>query len=269
MQYGFERNEAGRLVYYTIPAFERTGLVRHCFTTRLGGVSEGEAASLNLGFQRRDKRENVLENYRIVADAIGVEAGKLVASNQVHGDTVRIVTAADCGKGIVRESDIVGVDALVCSEADVPMVTYYADCVPVFFLDPHARVAALAHSGWRSTVRRISVKVIEAMRQLGCVPGDILVGIGPSIGQCHFEVDADVAEQFEAQFVLARGEKYYVDLWGVIAGQLRSAGVRDENITLASLCTFCHHDEFYSHRADHGKTGSLAAIMQLVAGTHG
>lgn len=264
MQLGFERKSSGRLVYYTIGSFERTGLVRHCFTTRLGGVSEGEAASLNLGFQRKDTKENVLNNYQIVADAIGVDVGKMVASNQVHGDTVRIVTQDDWGKGIVRESDIKAVDALICQEPNVPMVTYYADCVPVFFLDPRAKVAALAHSGWRSTVKKISAKVIDTMRGLGCRPEDVLVGVGPSIGQCHFEVDGDVAQQFEQRFVENRGSKFHVDLWGVIAGQLIAAGIQPENITLANLCTYCHHEEFYSHRADHGKTGSLAAVMQLI-----
>lgn len=264
MQRGFRRNVLGELVYYIIPMFEQTGLVRHCFTTRRGGVSTGETASLNLGFRRRDTSKNIRKNYRIVAEAIDVDETRMVLSDQVHGCSVRVVTEDDCGKGIVRESDIKAVDALVCRTANVPLVTFYADCVPLFFLDPKTKTIALAHSGWRSTVQRIGVATIETMRELGCCPKDILVGIGPSIGPCHFEVDGDVAVQFDSRFVSPRGEKFYVDLWSVIADQMTEAGIAENHITLAGICTCCHSDEFFSYRADGGKTGSLAAVMQLV-----
>lgn len=265
MEHGFSRRQKGAVVYYTIPSFDKTDIVRHCVTTRLGGVSTGEAASLNLGFRRNDTRQNVLKNFELVGAAIGIDHNAAVLSYQVHGDTVRVVTAADIGKGITRESDIIGVDALVCAEAGVPIVTFYADCVPLLFLDPHTKTIALAHSGWRSTVRQIGVKTIKTMtRHFGCVPENILVGIGPSIGQCHFEVDADVARYFDSAFVRQKGKKYHVDLWGVIVSQLVGAGIKDENITLSGICTYCNCHEFYSHRADGGKTGSFAAFLQLV-----
>ena len=264
VQLGFERHTKGELAYYTVPALERTGLVRHCFTTRRGGVSTGETATLNLGFRRKDTYENVRRNYEIVCSAIGMKAEDLVLSNQVHDNRVRVITRADCGKGITRESDIVGIDALVCAEPGVPFVVFCADCVPVFFLDPVRRVAALAHSGWRSTVKNISGEVLAVMRrEFGCDMGDVLCAVGPSIGQCCFEVDGDVAEQFPARFTEPRGAKYHVDLWGVIHAQLRDAGVKEDNITLAGICTCCNGDEFFSNRADKGKIGLMGAFLEL------
>jgi len=265
MQTGFTRHTKDDIAYYTIPAFDHAGIVKHCFTTRLGGVSTGDVSGMNLGFKCGDVRESVMENYNIIGDMLGIDVQRFVLSDQVHEDTVRIITSADCGKGISRESDIIGVDALVCAEPNIPFITFYADCVPLFFLDPVKRVAAMAHSGWRSTVKQIGIKTLEAMANaFGCAPKDILAGIGPSIGHCHFEVGSEVAEHFEDEFAKSRGGKYDIDLWGVIAEQLKSAGVQDEHITLAGLCTACHTDEFYSYRAEHGKVGRLAAIMQIV-----
>lgn len=262
---GFDRHTKGEFAYYTAVSLARTGLVRHGFTTRLGGVSSGETATLNLGFNRKDTRKNVLLNYKIVCDAIGMEANDLVLSNQVHENYVRVITKEDCGKGITRESDIVGIDALVCAQPGVPFVVFCADCVPVFFLDPEKRVAALAHSGWRSTVKNISGEVLGVMTQkFGCDAGDILCAIGPSIGACCFEVDEDVAVLFDKAFVQPRGEKFHVDLWGVIRRQLLESGVQDEKITLAGICTCCHGDEFFSNRAHKGKIGLMGAFMELL-----
>ncbi len=264
MNTGFERHAAGELVYYTAPSFENTGLVRHGISTRLGGVSTGETKSLNLGFKKKDTRENVRENFRIICRGLGIDSSRLVLSDQVHGKKVHVVTAADCGKGIERSSDIVGVDAFVCGEREAPFVVFCADCVPVLFLDTKKPAAALAHSGWRSTAKNISGEVIKTMMsQFGSEPRDILCAIGPSIGQCCFEVDEDVAKEFDRSFSMKNGNKYHVDLWGVIAKQLTDAGVNGENITLAGICTCCRNDEFFSSRAQNGKMGLMGAFMEL------
>ena len=142
MQTGFERHTEGKLVYYTIPAFTKTGIVRHGFSTRLGGVSTGETAELNLGFYRKDTRENVYENFGILCNALGIERDRLVLSKQEHHDGIRVLTEADCGKGIVRESDITDTDAFICNTPGVPAVVFCADCVPVFLLDTKRRVLA-------------------------------------------------------------------------------------------------------------------------------
>lgn len=264
MQKGFERHDQAGLVYYTVPQLDATKVVRHCFTTRLGGVSTGETASLNLGFHKKDTRENVLRNYEILCNAIHTRPDRLVLSNQVHGDCVRLVTQADAGKGVTRESDILGVDAFVTNCRGVAPVIFTADCVPVLLLDPVKKVIGLAHSGWRSTAKQIAKKTVQAMMRLGSDAGDILAAIGPSIGPCHFETDDDVASCFSQQYVRKQGKKYYVDLWSIVASQLCDTGVRDQNITLAQLCTVCHADEFFSNRAHRGKIGLMGAVMELL-----
>lgn len=266
---GFAEHCLGELRYLTVPSFDKTGVVRHLFTTRLGGVSSGKVTSLNLGLARRDSRENILRNYEIACGAVGIDYRNLVLSSQTHGDVVRVVTRDDIGKGIVRESDIHGVDALVTKERGVPLCTFYADCVPIFLLDPIARVIGLAHSGWRGTIKEIGPRTVAAMERLGARAERILAGIGPSIGPCHFEVDEDVASEFRGigdEFVKSAEVKgkFLVDLWRIVEGQLMSCGVRRGNITVARRCTYCENNAFYSHRADLGKTGSLAAIMEMV-----
>jgi len=262
---GFTRHKEGELVYYSIDAFTKTKLVRAGMSTRLGGVSVGETATLNLGFNKKDTRENVLKNYDIICSSLGIDYKKLVLSNQVHENKVRIITSDDCGKGITKESDIIGIDAFVCGEKNVPFVIFCADCVPVFFLDTKKEVAALAHSGWRSTAKNISGEVIKTMKsRFGSDASDIICAIGPSIGQCCFEVDEDVAMMFDERFCEKHGEKYHIDLWGVIHSQLDSAGISKDNITLANICTCCNGSEFFSNRAHKGKIGLMGAFMELV-----
>ena len=265
MNIGFTRHKEGELVYYSIDTFTKTKLVKCAMSTRLGGVSTGETATLNLGFNKKDTRENVLKNYDIICHALGIDAKKLVLSNQVHENKVRIITSDDCGKGITKESDIIGIDAFVCSEKNVPFVIFCADCVPVFFLDTKKEVAALAHSGWRSTVKNISGEVIKTMKNsFGCDASDIICAIGPSIGQCCFEVDKDVAQMFDMRFSEKLGEKYHIDLWKVIHSQLASVGINENNITLANICTCCNGSEFFSNRAHKGKIGLMGAFMELI-----
>ena len=271
MRIGFKHHKVGNLEYLTIPAFDETGMVSHCFTTRLGGVSTGECESMNLGFNRRDTRENVERNYQIITEVLGINYKDLVFSQQVHEDHIRIVSREDCGKGITKPSDIIGVDGLVTNESGVPLVTFYADCVPLFFLDPVKKVIALVHSGWRGTVKKIGQKAIRTLKEeFGCSSKDILAAIGPSIGSCHFEVDSPVVEEFQKayheadEFITYKGNgKYLLDLWEANLQQFEEEGLLDDNITLAGECTYCNKDMYFSHRRDHGRIGSLASIMQL------
>ncbi len=268
---GFALQQNGDLQYYTIPSFEQTGLVKHGFSTRLGGVSTGECSTLNLGFKKKDSREAVLENFKILTCAIGVDPHDLVFSDQVHKDGIAIVGVEDREKGIFKESDICEFDGLMTNEPRVALVTFYADCVPLFFLDPVQKVIALSHSGWRGTAARIGAKTIQKMHErYGTRMEDCLVGIGPSIGSCCFEVDLSVAEAFQNAFpqhpeIVTDGkrDKYYVDLWQANRLQLKDMGVPGENITIAGQCTCCHRDVFFSHRGDKGHTGSLAGILML------
>jgi polyphenol oxidase len=245
-------------------------ILTHCFTTRLGGVSEGECASLNLSFNKNDDKENVLENYRIIANAINVDFDKMVLSNQIHDDKIRIVQAEDAGKGLTRESDIIGFDGLSTNQQGIPLVTFYADCVPVLLLDPVKKAITAVHSGWKSTLKNISKQALVVMQDsYGSDLKDIQVAIGPSICSDCFEVDIDVYNCFTQKFSWCpeytdfRNDKYYINLQQIIRRVLVDAGVLYENISISGVCTKCNNDVFFSFRGDNRKTGSLAAIMML------
>ncbi len=263
----FRLKENKGIAYYTIDSFEATGLVKHCFTTRRGGVSEAQYHSMNLRMNCDDKRENVIKNFQIICEEIGVDYKKLVFSNQVHEDKIMPVDSRDWGNGITRPNSFDSADGLICAEPGVPIVTFFADCVPLFFLDVKKRVIALAHSGWKGTVLNIAAKTVEKMcGEYGCDRGDILTAIGPSIGECHFEVSDDVADIFDklpGGVTSAYGEKKHVNLQKTIINQLLKEGIYEKNITNAGICTYCNSELLFSHRKTNGKRGNLAAITEL------
>lgn len=246
--------------------------IKHCFTSRLGGVSQGECTSLNMGFNRNDLKENVLENYRIVCEAMEIDTSNLVLSRQVHDNKIYKVSAADKGKGIIKENDLLGYDGLMTNEKGVALVTFYADCVPLFFYDPQNKAIALSHSGWRSTKKQIAAETVMSMkREYGTEPGSLVCAIGPSIRQCCFEVGEEVVKEFEEEMpwshqfcIKGQNGKWHIDLQGIIKKTLLNQGILEHNISDANLCTKCNKDIFFSHRGDKGKTGSMTAIMQLI-----
>lgn len=266
-------NQVGEVVNVSFPSFDETKLVRHAFSTRLGGVSDGIYKSMNLSFSLGDNKENVLENYRRFADSIGVDCNKLVFSAQTHKTDIKVVGIEDCGKGIVRDRDYTDIDALITNVPGVPLCTHYADCVPIYFLDPAKKVIAMAHAGWRGTAAQIALKTVEKMEQVyGCNPKNILAGIAPSIGRCCFEVDDPVMDQMklidgidlEPTYTDKGGGKYMLDLKEVNKAILLKAGLSENNITVCDICTCCQSDAFHSHRATSGKRGSLAGIIELI-----
>ena len=268
---GFKTVLKGGLAYLTIPAFEGTGIVKHCFTTRIGGVSRGIYNSLNTSDDKEDPVENVHRNLELVCGAIGIDYRNLVLSDQTHEDNIRIVSNADLGKGISVPNDINNTDGLMTNIPGIPLITFYADCVPLFFLDKQNKAIAVVHSGWKGTVLKIGAKTIRQMTEVyGTKPGDCLVGIGPSIGPECFEVGQEVADQFAEGFgtrphiirPLGNG-KYTVDLWAANKLMLMEMGVPENNVTISGLCTKCREDMFFSYRRDKGRTGSMSAIMEL------
>lgn len=270
-----KRNKGG-VTYLTFPLFEQAGL-KHGFSTRLGGVSKGDCAAMNLSFTRGDVVEDVMTNHRIFADTIGYEMENLVLSNQVHDTVIRRVDASDCGKGVTRESDITGVDGLITSDPQVVLMTFFADCVPLFFYDPVKKAVGASHSGWRGTVRRIGARTVEAMsREFGTSPQDLLVVIGPSICQSCYEVSGDVAKAFMEEFPKEQwteileekaNQKYHLDLWRANENILKEAGIPQQQIQVSGLCTCCHPDLLFSHRATKGRRGNLSGVITL-GGTH-
>lgn len=274
MSTGFSHRFAGELEYLVIPQFEAAGGVKHCFSTRLGGVSAGGCGSLNLGFNRGESRETVMENYRRVCAALGVPVESLVLSAQTHTDHIRRVGAQDAGAGILRPG-FCDVDGLSTCDAGVTLVTFYADCVPLFFYDPVRRACALVHSGWRGTVQRIGEKAVEHMRaQYGSDPGDILAAVGPSAGPCCYEVSDDVALQLmraggslDCLRLNERTGRLHADLWRVNERILLAAGILPQHLTVCRECTVCDGRLYYSHRRQGADRGSLAAFMTLTGGS--
>lgn len=262
-----------RLVYIEFPHFNESQLVHHGFSTKHGGISQGDYSTMNLSFTRGDNRLAVVENFNRFASAIGVEADSLVFTDQVHENDVRVVTYDDRGKGFDKTSDIIATDGLITNVKGVTLTTFYADCVPLFFLDPVLKVIGLSHAGWRGTVKEIGPKTVEAMtNEYGSNPEDILVGIGPSIGACCYEVSKDVIMEFEKilnrviidKIVFWQDEEHaLLDLWEANKQLLIQAGVLKQNILVTDLCTKCHSDDFFSHRVMGTSRGSLAAMLAL------
>lgn len=259
------------VVYYTFPAFDAVPFVRHGFSTRLGGVSTGTFDSMNLSFTRGDDPQAVRENFDRFCRAIGVDSENAVVSAQEHHTVIYNVTASDRGRGVTRERGYADIDGLITDEPNIPLFTQYADCVPLFFVDPVRRVVGTSHAGWRGTAAEIGAVTVERMRtDYGCRPEDILAAIAPSIGPCCFEVDAPVIEAFEKLDVYDDGcftrvneEKVRINLWEVNRRSLLKVGVQATHITVTDLCTKCHPDVFWSHRVTGGKRGSLAACIAI------
>lgn len=271
--------EGGETPYLKYPMFEKTGIVKHGFSTRLGGVSRGCYASLNLSFDRGDREEDVRENFRRIGEAIGVRCEDMVLSKQTHTTNVRVVTEADRGKGIVRERDYTDVDGLVTDVPGICLVTSYADCVPLYFVDPVNKVIGLSHSGWRGTVGKIGKKTVEVMKNtFGSDPRDILAAVGPSVCLDCYEVSRDVIDKVKEAFAEHLWEqlfyrkpdgKYQLDLWKANELIFREAGISEEHIAVTNVCTHCNSDILYSHRAAGNKRGNLCAFLALKQMTGG
>lgn len=267
------RSEEGYVLpYLSFSSYEALPYIRHMFTTREGGVSKDIYESLNLSFTRGDDETAVLENYRRVAQALETSIDHIVTSDQTHTTNVRPVGKEDLGKGITRPRDYKDVDGMITDQPGVLLATFYADCVPLYFVDPVHKAIGLSHSGWRGTVGRMGQATVEAMeRSFGSQPKDLLCAIGPSICQDCYEVSRDVAEAFIFAFPIHEKEilqagalgKYQLDLWKANEIVLTEAGVLKEHIDLAGLCTCCNSSILFSHRASKGKRGNLGAFLML------
>ena len=265
---GFCRRERDGVVFYTIPSFDELGFVKHGFTSRIGGVSSGEYESLNLSLTRENNRENVRENYRRAARAIGVDPDALVICHYEHGTNVEYVNASHIGMGLQRENELPFCDGIIVTDPDTVAVTIHADCNPIFFADKKGRAAGACHAGWRGVYGNILATIVEKLGQKGISPKDILLGFGPSIGVCCFEVQEDVGGLFARKFGEDvrefREGKQFVDLWRVLAEESIMLGIPAENVTFSKMCTYCSRELFYSHRRDRGKTGAMGSFVQLL-----
>ena len=270
-----KENKRGAVEYLTFPILEQTGLVRHLFSTREGGVSEGIYRSMNLSYTRGDEKAAVDENYRRIADVLGCSVEDFVCSDQTHTTNLRVVTREDRGKGVLYPKDYRDVDGLLTQEPGIVLATFYADCVPLYFVDTKRKAVALAHSGWRGTVARMGQCVVDRMGEcFGTRPEDLVAAIGPSICQSCYEVSEDVADAFAEEFrgegqhdriLQAKGQgKYLLDLWAANELALKEAGIPEKQIQVTDVCT-CHNSEYlFSHRASQGRRGNLGAFLGLL-----
>lgn len=269
------RHNAGGLEYLSFPMLDDTGLVKDMFTTRLGGISTGHLASLNLSTSKGDEPENVRENFNRIASVIQSEPSDFVLSDQTHTTNVMVVTRSDAGKGLTRKRDYHDIDGLITNEKGLVLSTVYADCVPLYFLDPVNKVIGLSHSGRKGTVSRMGVCTVDKMHEsFGSDPADILACIGPSICVNCYEVGPEVADEFIRAFplpsdishILVRkpNGKYLLDLWNANKTVLKEAGILPEHIECTDICTCCNPEYLFSHRASKGLRGNIGAFMKLI-----
>lgn len=259
--------------FLVFPGLDETEAVIHGFSTRMGGVSEGMFSSMNLSFARGDEEGRVRENFARLGRAMGFDCRNLVFSDQTHTSNVRVVTEADRGKGFVREKDYRDVDGLVTNVPGLVLAAFYADCVPLFLVDPVHRAVGLSHSGWKGTVGKIGKRTVELMKeQYGTRPEDLTAAIGPSICQDCYEVSEDVIGQFQEAFEKTYWKeifyekpdgKYQLNLWRANELIFREAGLLPERILTTDLCTCCNAKLLFSHRASKGKRGNLGAFLML------
>ena len=263
----FDEKEVNGVPFLSYPMLEQTGIVNHGFSTRLGGVSKGCWATMNISTTRGDDPEDVRENQRRIAGAIGVQPEDMTFTNQTHTTNVAVVKAGDRGKRFQET------DGMITDVPGLILATFYADCVPLYFVDPKRRVVGLSHSGWRGTVQKIGNVTIRKMtEEYGCDPGDILAAVGPSICQECYEVSEDVIERvtnafdrkyWDGLFYGQADGKYQLNLWEANRIVFLESGIQPEHISLPNLCTCCNPELLFSHRASHGKRGNLGAFLGL------
>lgn len=244
----------------------------HGFSARQGGVSPAPFDTLNMALHVGDDPAHVWENRRRYLAALGLDAERICTIRQVHGTEIVRAFRRDAGRGARDYADaLADADAVVTNDSGVTLLLCYADCVPVLLYDPVHNATGLVHAGWKGTVQRIAAKTVERMgEEFGTSPSEVLAGIGPSIGAGCYTVGAEVAERFRTEFsahaaelVRVQDEEIHLDLWAANSIQLVEAGVLADNIDRADICTSCDRSFFYSYRATGGRTGRLAAVMEL------
>ncbi len=266
-----------QVLYITCRAFREMDFIVHGFSTRIGGVSEGKYASMNLSFSRGDADENVRENFRRMGEALGVPPEKMVYAQQTHTANVMRVTEEHAGMGIVKDRNFSDIDGLITNVKGICLVTGHADCIPLYFVDPVKKAVGLAHSGWRGTAADIAGAVVAKMHEsFETNPSDIIAFVGPGICRDHYEVGEDTAKEFEGRFTDLRrahilksaqekdGEKkYLLNLFMANYYNMTAAGIISTNIYLTDICTFCNPGLLFSHRYTSGERGGMCAFLGL------
>lgn len=259
--------------YIEYVPFDKFPWVKSAFSTRLGGVSNGIYSSMNFSFDRGDDRDNVLKNFDLFTNAIGITKDMCVCSKQTHTTNVMRVYYSHLGMGITKERSFDNIDGLMTNESGVCLVTSFADCIPLIFIDPVNRAIASSHSGWRGTVNNIAANTLDLMsKEFNTRPEDVSTFIGPGICMDCYEVSEDVASQFcnsyspeEIKHILSKKEnnKYLLNLHMANYFNLLNSGIKAENINISDICTCCNKDILFSHRASMGKRGVLCNFIYI------
>ena len=260
----FDEKTVDGVPFLSYPMLEETGIVHHGFSTKLGGVSKGCWATMNISTTRGDDPEDVEENQRRIARAIGVKPEDMTFTNQTHTTNVAVVRAEDKGRRFMET------DGMITNVPGICLVTFYADCVPLYFVDPVKKAIGLSHSGWRGTVGKIGKVTVELMQKTyGSDSKDILAAIGPSICQDCYEVSEDVIVKFQKSFeekywpelfYQKENGKYQLNLWKANELVFEEAGILKKHIAVTNVCTHCNPD---IHRTTGNKRGNLSAFLAL------
>lgn len=271
-------SENGVSILY-FPKLTDTNKVYHGFSTRLGGVSKGGCSSMNLSFTREnDNAENVFENYRRIAKALGVSFDSFVAAHQTHTTNIKKVGLNDKGKGVTKERDYTDIDGLITDEKGITLVTFFADCIPLYFFDPINNAIGLAHSGWRGTLNGMVTKMVKAMEEnYKTNPKNLIACIGPGICEDCYEISLDLEDKFKSSFDIENisdiisnyhkdkfgNEHCQLNLWKANEILMIRAGILRENISISNICTHCNSNLLFSHRKQGDDRGNLAAFLAL------
>lgn len=261
------------ITYIEFTPFDKFDWVKLHFSTRIGGVSSGIFSSMNFAFDRGDDIENVYKNYDLFLETMGLSRSDCVCSRQTHTTNVLAVDRRHAGMGLTKDRDFDNFDGLITNEKNLCLVTYFADCVPVYFIDPVNHCIGASHSGWRGTVANITHETVSLMRKTyGTIPENLYTFIGPSICQECYEVDENVAEQFRNAYGLNESDiiirpkgnnKYLLNLQAANYFNMIHEGIHPDNIGITDICTSCNSDWLFSHRASHGQRGVLCGFMSI------
>ncbi len=261
----FTLQSKNNIWYGSFDAFTQLGF-GNAFSCRLHGESGIVPGTFNLALHVGDDAGNVLRNRQKYAAALGVDFNKFTACEQVHGSKITVIDENLVGRGALAYADAIkGTDALITDLTEVPLLLFFADCVPVILADPVTGCIGIAHAGWRGTVAGISGKTVQAMQKTyGAQPQNIIAGIGPSIKQCCYEVDSTVynaGKKFAQCFKQKENGKYMADLQEWNRQSLLEAGLLPQNIYSSEICTECNKELFFSYRAESGKTGRMGVTI--------
>lgn len=269
VRYGFTLWKKKGVRFLTIPSFERAGGLTCAMSTRVGGVSKKPYDTLNFSQAREQSQESFEQNMQRFSDSVGFNYKNAIANNYEHAANLKRAAIKDAGRGVVKEKLSEYCDGLYTDVSDLPLITFHADCAPLFFYDPQRKAIAVCHAGWKGVSQHIIKNAVKSLTDMGSDADQILAAVGPCISANHFEVQQDVSSVFEETFgscvLVQKDSRMFIDLPKACVIDMVEAGIVPSNITLSDLCTYENERLFFSHRRDNGKTGAMAAVMQLNA----